>query len=70
MWPFIRKKPPKTKAKVNPPRRTEYRICLEMEKMFPKNCPVNVQTGDGVFVGACWHYLDDGRTCPVHGVVK
>ena len=55
---------------LNISRRSEYRICLEMEKANPRNCPVNIRAGDGVYVGACWHYLPDGKTCPSHGVVK
>lgn len=34
------------------------------------NCPVNQQTADGDKVGRCWHYLPDGKTCPIHGDVS
>lgn len=51
-------------------RRREHEICLGFEKQYPKHCPVKLRAGDGVSVGPCWHYLIDGQTCPVHGVVK
>ena len=34
------------------------------------NCPINEQTGDGVRVGQCCFYLEDGITCPRHGDVS
>lgn len=36
---------------------------------FQKNCPIVQVTADGVPVGRCWHYCQDGKTCPVHGDV-
>lgn len=35
-------------------------------KINSKHCPVKLRTGDGVSVGACWHYLING-VCPAHG---
>lgn len=40
------------------------------EKIFVKNCPINEHSGDGQFVGRCWFYLYDGKTCPRHGDVS
>ncbi len=34
------------------------------------NCPINEQTADGVLVGQCCFYLEDGKTCPRHGDVE
>lgn len=34
------------------------------------NCPINEQTADGVTVGRCYFYLEDGNTCPRHGDVS
>jgi hypothetical protein len=34
--------------------------------MNPRHCPVRLIAGDGVSVGACWHYLVEG-VCPSHG---
>ena len=36
----------------------------------PHNCAVKERTGDGVPVGPCCFYLDNGATCPRHGKVK
>lgn len=36
----------------------------------PYNCAVKERTGDGVPVGPCCYYLDNGTTCPRHGKVK
>lgn len=40
------------------------------DRLHPNNCAVILRTGDGVSVGACWHHLRGGTTCPSHGVVK
>jgi hypothetical protein len=50
--------------------RNGYKILTEYEKINPFNCPVDEQTADGEYVGACAFYLKDGITCPRHGVVK
>lgn len=50
--------------------RNGHKILTEYEKINPFNCPVNEQTADGDYVGACEFYLKDGITCPRHGVVK
>src|ERR1035437_5462555 len=50
--------------------RNGHKILTRYEKMNPFNCPVDEQTADGVYVGACEFYLKDGITCPRHGVVK
>lgn len=36
----------------------------------PHNCAVKERTGDGVPVGPCCFYLENGTTCPRHGKVK
>lgn len=41
-----------------------------MARFQPYACAVIVRDGDGVSVGPCWHHLDGGTTCPVHGKVK
>lgn len=38
--------------------------------MNPHNCAVKERTGDGVPVGACCFFLENGTTCPRHGKVK
>lgn len=43
---------------------------MEPKFKFPRNCPVIERTADGQWVGRCWHYLDDGKTCPRHGDVS
>lgn len=48
---------------------TEKEVCGEdFRKFNPHNCPVRLRTCEGVNVGACWHYLEDGK-CPVHGQI-
>lgn len=37
------------------------------QKANPKNCPVMVQTVDGVKASACAFFMSDGKTCPRHG---
>lgn len=39
-------------------------------KMNPHNCAVKERTGDGIPVGPCCFYLENGTTCPRHGKVK
>ena len=34
------------------------------------NCAIRERTGDGVSTGRCWHHLQDGKTCPMHGDVS
>lgn len=41
-----------------------------MESVSAKNCPINERAGDGIYVGRCWMYLSDGKTCPWHGDVS
>lgn len=41
-----------------------------MAQVHLNNCAVRCRTADGVSVGPCWHFLTDGTTCPVHGVVR
>ena len=50
--------------------RNGHEIMTRYEKTFPRNCPVNEKTADGVAVGVCTFYLKDGITCPRHGIVK
>lgn len=40
------------------------------DKMFPNNCAIIERTADGVSVGPCTFYLENGTTCPRHGKVK
>ena len=54
----------------NPVFRNGHKILIGYEKMNPFNCPVDERTADGVYVGACEYYLQDGTTCPRHGIVK
>lgn len=39
-------------------------------RIHPRNCAVKERTGDGVPVGPCCFYLENGTTCPRHGRVK
>ena len=39
-------------------------------KMNPRNCPVIEYTADKDNVGVCCFYLQDGKTCPRHGIIK
>ncbi len=52
----------------------KYRDGLQINRVMsalnPKTCPVLCFTGDGVPVGACWHYMADGQTCPSHGKIR
>jgi hypothetical protein len=41
----------------------------EAPKPFTGNCPVRQHTGDGAFVGRCWHSTYGG-VCPLHGDVS
>ncbi len=71
MWKFWQKASKRVdKVEAAPSRRHEYEICVEFERTCSHNCPVRLRAGDGCSVGPCWHYLKDGKTCPVHGVVK
>lgn len=64
------------KPEVPPPSKASASIdvlCTTLEvvgeswrKTNSKHCPVKLRTGDGVSVGACWHYLIGG-VCPAHG---
>lgn len=45
-------------------------IYIGYAKSNPHNCAVKERTGDGVAVGACCFYLENGTTCPRHGKVK
>lgn len=38
-------------------------------RAFENNCPINMCTGDGVYVGRCWHSLDN-KVCRTHGDVS
>lgn len=33
----------------------------------PQNCPIVERTADGIAVGRCWFWMEDGHTCPRHG---
>lgn len=50
--------------------RAGLRINEALSRLNPKTCPVLEYTGDGVPVGACWHYMPDGCTCPTHGKIR
>lgn len=51
-----------------------YAAGIEYSKSYaarmPNNCAVIERTADGVSVGPCTHYLENGTTCPRHGKVK
>jgi hypothetical protein len=42
---------------------------MRNEKPFEKNCPVMVETADGI-PAPCMFYMADGKTCPRHGDVS
>jgi alkylated DNA nucleotide flippase Atl1 len=52
----------------------EYLPDLEINKAyaatFRNNCAVISRTANGRNMGACAYHLADGKTCPVHGVVR
>ena len=48
----------------------EHKILEAYAKTNPRNCPVIEYTADGDNVGVCCFYLNDGKTCPRHGIVK
>lgn len=47
-----------------------HKINEAFEEDNPRNCPVLEFTADGYCVGTCYFYMEDGKTCPRHGVVK
>ena len=53
---------------------TGYAAGLEYSKTYaaimPNNCAVIERTANGVSVGVCTFYLENGTTCPRHGKVK
>jgi len=46
------------------------RINGSYRNLFRSNCPVIEQTADGVEVGTCTFYMEDGKTCPRHGDIN
>lgn len=48
----------------------ELEVSPASARLHPNNCAVIERTGDGHSVGACLFYLENGTTCPRHGVVK
>jgi hypothetical protein len=52
----------------------EYLKCFEVSEGYarqnPNNCPVRERTADGVSVGPCCFFLQDGVQCPRHGVIR
>lgn len=42
---------------------------LEEQREFTGSCPIREHTGDGAFVGRCWHATYDGF-CPRHGALE
>lgn len=43
---------------------------IKLIKKHSNNCPIIEKTADGVPVGRCWFYMQDGKTCPRHGNVE
>lgn len=43
------------------------RVNKSFQKLFPSNCPLIEKTADGIEVGTCCFYMEDGTTCPRHG---
>jgi hypothetical protein len=42
---------------------------MRKQKQFENNCPVMVETADGI-PARCMFYMADGKTCPRHGDVS
>ena len=43
-------------------------VSKEWRLNWPSHCPVRLRDGDGINVGACYHYLHNG-VCPDHGQI-
>ena len=69
-WRWLNVSTPTLPAVVRPiepmPKPPPYPVKDGKVDYFANNCAVQERTADGIPVGRCWFYLEDG-VCPRHG---